>query len=239
MTTPDSWFFIVGCQRSGTTLVRLVVECHSHVECADGQTSYRILAGRLAPEQRRPRLGLKVPAVTEQFDDAVMGDPIGVPAFDNPYRGQPLVFLVRHPLDVVASMRALRIGAGPWIEEYLLPVFRARQARDAPFAARYGSDLAAADRAAHPDLARAALYWRFKTEALRRYRARGFPVLSLRYEDLVTRPRAELERLGAGPDVPPHASAPAGRRRRVRDRWHAVGASDRRPVGGAVAPGVP
>jgi hypothetical protein len=30
---PDSWFLIVGCQRSGTTMLRLILECHSALQC--------------------------------------------------------------------------------------------------------------------------------------------------------------------------------------------------------------
>jgi Sulfotransferase family len=38
-------FFVAGCQRSGTTLLRLVLECHPRVYCFDEAIGYRVLAG--------------------------------------------------------------------------------------------------------------------------------------------------------------------------------------------------
>lgn len=41
-------FFITGCQRSGTTLLRLILEGHQDIRCFDETRSYGVLAGQQA-----------------------------------------------------------------------------------------------------------------------------------------------------------------------------------------------
>jgi Sulfotransferase family len=44
-------------------------------------------------------------------------------------------------------------------------------------------------------VAAAALYWKYKTEPYFEYQAKGLPVLPVRYEHLVSEPRATLEQI--------------------------------------------
>lgn len=197
-----SWFFIIGCQRTGTTLMRLVLECHSQIRCCDETNAYNLLRRTASPPEGAHRLlGLKVPCLTEQFGDESLWDEFLVrDGIVNEYRGQRLVFMVRDVRDTVRSMRDLHlhgdphVGA-PWIETTLVPTLRSKIVRNAAFRARYGSEIAKLSTARHPNLARAAFYWRYKTDALFEYLRRAFPVLLVRYEDLVRQPRLELLRV--------------------------------------------
>lgn len=233
-TPLDGCFFIAGCQRSGTTLMRLVLECHSRIECADEKWAYRILAGRARWPRRRPLLGLKVPCITEQFADAVLWDPDVLPETANPYQQQPLVFMVRDVLDTVASMRALRVSGGSWLDVHLKPTLHAKRARDRAFVSRYAEVLDALGDPATSDFAAAAFYWRYKVDALYDYLDRGFPALLVRYEDLVTRPRIELLRVCGFLRVPwepallAHSRLPHGE---VDEDGFAIGdTQSRRPI---------
>ena len=188
-------FLIAGCQRSGTTLMRLVLECHPEVECRDEARSYVVMAGSNRPIRKRPRLGLKIPCLTEQLLDATLWDPILLPRTTNRYDGEPILFLVRDARDVVASMRALRIFGHPWLDAYLEPTLRAKLAEDVRFAARYGTELSEAAESLHPASVRAALSWRYKNEAVAQYVAANLPLLVVQYEELVSNPRRELVRV--------------------------------------------
>lgn len=198
---PADYFFIVGCQRSGTTLMRLILECHSRIQCCDESSAYNVLRHVETPRAERPRLGLKVPCITEQLLNRVLWDYYLIrDAIRNEYCGQPIVFMTRDARDTVSSMQRLRIHGEPWngaawTDGYLTPSLRSKTVNEAPFRTRYADDLARLRRAKHVGLARAAFYWRYKCEALLDYVNAGLPVLLVRYEDLVAHPARELLRV--------------------------------------------
>ena len=63
-------FLIAGCQRSGTTLMRLLLGSHSDITCIDEILSYEVLAGtRSSPATGLT--GFKIPVWTEQLAEPV------------------------------------------------------------------------------------------------------------------------------------------------------------------------
>src|SRR5260221_4692090 len=111
-------FFIAGCQRSVTTLVRLVLECHPDIFCLDEDTSYPALQHGECPKPRGERLtAFKVPRWAEQFGEPLAADYGQTETAVNFYRGEPIVYLVRDVRDVIASMRKLKMTADhDWLE---------------------------------------------------------------------------------------------------------------------------
>jgi hypothetical protein len=190
---------IVGAQRSGTTLTRLILEAHPSFVCYDEVTSYEVLAGQrpLLADPRRPVF--KIPRFTEQIDKTPWED-AGAPTASIRYDGQPMLFLLRDPRDVVASMLHLQDGA--WYDAHIVAILEARAARDADFAGRWLRDRAWAQSTPSPRTAICALYWSYKTEALERYQAAGFPVFPLRYEELVQKPESVLRKVLSWLDEP-------------------------------------
>ncbi|MGH9238266.1 MAG: sulfotransferase family protein [Vicinamibacterales bacterium] len=219
----DSWFFIIGCQRSGTTLMRLILESHSQVACCDESLAYNVIRGSGDPARTRRLLGLKVPCLTEQFANPSFWDEFLLrQAIPNPYAGQKLIFMVRDVRDTVASMLELRLPGEPWngarwYDMNLAPSLRAKIANDMPFRRRYAIELSRLRTAVNPELARAAFYWRYKTEALLDYCALGFPALLVRYEDLVAQPQVELLRVCGFLQMPWEAALLAHHRAPHRD----------------------
>jgi hypothetical protein len=184
--------YIVGCQRSGTTLLRLVLESHPLVFCWDELLGYNALAtGVQAPVAGVTRVIFKIPRWTEQLLSPEAWDEGESNRSTQFYRSpQKVIFLVRDPKAVVASMMKLRAGEKNWLETYPPRIMGAKIARDGDFANRYGKVFAQAQ-----PVEIAALYWKYKSEAFFDYRNAGIPLALVRYESLVTAPERILREL--------------------------------------------
>jgi protein-tyrosine sulfotransferase len=201
----DKWFFVIGCQRSGTTLARLVLESHTAIQCYDELVAYDILAGKMRADRRRDLLGFKVPRLTERIDRV----PFDTASADGAYRmygGEPLVFMVRDVRDTVSSMCRLSYGRYTWFEVYGLPSLIQRCSLDPALRDVYARMLNHSGTPRCKSLAGAAVYWRYKVAALFDYLERRYPVLVVKYEDLVRQPEAELRRVCRFLAVPWQAS---------------------------------
>jgi hypothetical protein len=194
-TDTSGAILISGCQRSGTTLMRLILGSRPDVECHDEPHSYTLLARDQVPEAGR-RLALKVPRVAEQLDKPRAVD-LGMPAIERCLMSHDVLFMVRNPLDAVASM--LTLCRGEWYTRWCWAGLAWRAQRDDQFHERLMMDL---DGFRHDDPPRevgAALYWIYKNEALQRYQQLRMPVHQVSYERLVspTTKRATLAKVGA------------------------------------------
>lgn len=192
----DRRAFIAGCQRSGTTLVRLILESHSMITCLDEEEAYRALCGSGESSSAVPFASLKmykIPRFTEQllapeYSDAVYGR---FPPF---YRGEPVLFVVRRPDDVVASMLALsnQPGNPEWIEHHALPILQHRSQDDC-FLQRYARELDLIESNPEAKHVVGAVYWKYKVDSLFDYLDAGLPIFPLQYERLVAEPRPVLK----------------------------------------------
>jgi hypothetical protein len=193
-----SALFVLGCQRSGTTLLRFLLGSHSQVTSIDETAAYPILAGQrtlaeaLAGEALRPVLAFKIPRFCEQLLEPDLRDELygTMPQF---YRRQRAVFVVRDPRDVVTSMCTLKASTqASWIQAYGRAMVQHRLAQRVGFAARYVRELAELERRSWPDHLVAAFYWQIKNDALPAYLAAGLTILPVRYEALVTDAETQL-----------------------------------------------
>lgn len=184
-------FFIAGCQRSGTTLMRLVLECHPDVFCFDETRGYQVLAREAADGPAGKTVGFKVPRWTEQLAEAVLADEGLAERAARFYAGEPVVFMVRDARDTAASMMKLDAGSGSWLDVYGRSILEAKT-RQPAFARRYAREIGLLREAGDSRASVAALYWKYKTAAYFDYKARGWPVLGVGYEALVARPEPWL-----------------------------------------------
>lgn len=202
-------FFIAGCQRSGTTMMRLILESHKDIQCIDEQYSYEMLSGRLPPaDATTALLGFKIPVWSEQLLQATLhwneysylygSDPVS-----NFYQREPLIFMVRSPLDTISSMMRLKVESDSWLQRVGIPVVEA-MAESGRLPAELRADLRFAGSCADPEVAMGALYWKIKSSAALSYLAAGLPVHLVIYEHFVAAPAkflpAILEHIGAAWD---------------------------------------
>ena len=198
-------FFILGCQRTGTTLMRLVLEAHPNVFCYDELKGYQALQQGVVEDRPDVRLvGFKIPRWTEQLTQKILFDEGPEGPCHNFYRREKILFLQRNVRDTIASMLKLKPAEATWCELWVPRIIEAKLTHDATFRQRYSAELDAIERSDRRLIGLAALYWKYKTDAFFAYRKEGFPVLAVPYEQLVVDPRPVLETVCAHLDIPFH-----------------------------------
>jgi len=197
----EEYFFISGCQRSGTTLLRLILESHEKIQCFDEVIGYEILVSQSKgqpvqyPVKKGAKyIGFKIPRFTEQLINESFVDPDygELPSF---YKNQKVIYIFRNVLDVVSSMMKLKISKDiSWLEKYGIKILESMvksENLDSKYAKKY-SDLRLKDWPAHLV---GALYWEIKNQGFFDLLENGKHVYPLSYEKLVSASEVELVKL--------------------------------------------
>lgn len=190
-------FFIAGCQRSGTTMMRLILGSHRDIRCIDEQYSYEMLSGRLTlPDTTAALLGFKIPVWTEQLlrpqlDWNEYAYQYGNDPVRNFYDREPIIFMIRNPFDTISSMLRLRVESDSWLQRVGVPVVRG-MAESGRLSEEFRAGLEFADSCDDPDVAVGALYWKIKSSAALGYLEAQLPVQLVIYEQFVAAPAAFL-----------------------------------------------
>lgn len=194
-------FFISGCQRSGTTMLRLILESHPAIQCYDEVVGYNLLiqeARNMGSEfhvkEPATLLGFKIPRFTEQLTWPEYSDPdYGV--FPSFYKNEKVIHIYRNVLDVVGSMMRLKtIDGTSWLDRYGRSILQA-QAANSNISELYKKKYEALERQGFPGHMVGALYWEIKNQGFFDLVEQNKPVYGVRYESLVNSPKNELRKM--------------------------------------------
>lgn len=188
-------FFILGCQRSGTTLLRLILDSHSKISCADENISYEVLSDSnkfknfLEVNNKMNWTGFKIPRLTEQINNSIIHDYGLSTPMQNFYEMNPLIFIIRDCRDVICSMKNLKDSENvSWLEKWGIPIVNYWIENSPDFKQKFDSDINNIKDSKNYELAMAALYWKFKNDSYFRYVKLNYPIIKISYEKLVTNP---------------------------------------------------
>ena len=186
----DSLSLIFGCQRSGTTLLLLMLQAHLQIQGID-ETEF---------PRRYP-----FPHSLDLFKNRLSGNiisiklPMHINKLDYLARYFPkvkILWIIRHPENVIASMYALTNSQGNWISRCGKAELKSLE--------NIFPDIGELDLDNLSNTAIASYIWHYKTLAISRFKARNMSVFDFRYETLLENPRETmgeiLDFLGLGWD---------------------------------------
>ncbi len=195
-------FLIAGCQRSGTTLLRLILESHSSIISIDEPTSYELLSDSKKLDEIKKNseghrwIGFKIPRFTEQLNQPSIFDyntPFVTEPFPNFYQNFPIIFIIRDVRDVVCSMLALKDNETSWMTQWGIPIIKYWIENSDTFRKRFNWEISKIKESNFSDLISGSFYWKYKNTSYLEYEKLGFPIKMVKYEYLVQNPKPILE----------------------------------------------
>jgi len=185
----DFKFFIVGCQRTGTTMMRLILDSHPDIHCFDEWNGYSfLLDGKYPTTKNAKLLGFKCPNWTKLFTESELHRKI--------LGSHPIIFMLRDVRGCVASMLNLKTDDGNFFNGVQKKVV-----------ANWTTDeLSEIKNKNYPAHRIAALFWREQTSQYLKMVRLGLPVLGIHYEQFVQHPESHLRIICNFLQVPWHDS---------------------------------
>lgn len=188
-------FFILGCQRTGTTLMRLIFESHSQISVIDEPYCYAALSdlsGHLKKNPKKGLLGFKSPVITEQMDKSFFSDASLNFVIINKFKNFPQVFMIRDVRDTIASMMSLKQDGSTWYDMWPLKSIDFWKYTIPDFATEFADDLEILSNSKDKLVSAASFYWKYKTLSYFNYEKNGSKVCKIYYEDLVSKPKETI-----------------------------------------------
>lgn len=185
-------FLILGCHRTGTTLLRLVLDSHPKVHCFDEALGYEAYEGKSSPSisQDKSVIGYKLPSWTELF--------LEYDGIHDLYKNEPIVFMVRDVRDTVTSMKLFKTEPESdrrFLDGVWTSLMDWKRDPNRKIFQDMRGDLNIIENSKYKKVAAAAFFWKYKTTTLYEFIDGGYPVLPVRYDIFVANPKEQIARV--------------------------------------------
>lgn len=165
--------------------MRLILDSHPKIEFFDEGRAYKTFDNDGPYSSIKPITGLKMPVLTELFSE--------YKCIQEKYKNDPIIFMKRGVLSTVASM--LRMGP-KWLKtETADKVDCWVTDKSRKFSEIYGESYKNLKNVKYPELAKATLFWLYKTCTYDELVKLGYPVIAVEYDNLVGKPKNEIQRV--------------------------------------------
>lgn len=190
-------FFILGCQRCGSTLLRLILESHPDISCIDEYTSYESLTdlNKLSENYKNKLLGFKTPLITEQMDKPFFTDVTLDYIIPNKFADYPRIFLIRDVRDTIVSMKSLKVNNTTWYDKWPQKSLEFWRQTIPNFDSNFSEDLLKISNSNDKLLATASFYWKYKNRSYFDYEQNDSKTCKIFYEDLVENPKNTIQKI--------------------------------------------
>lgn len=174
----ENLILILGCQRSGTTLALLMLQAHPLIKGIDetefpSPFPFPSSMALYYHQLQKKSICLKLPEHIFNVEYIAQHFP-----------KTKILWIVRNPYSVIASMSALKNTRGSWIKRCGATELK----RLIPFFPEINElDLTDLD-----EISLGAMVWKYKNQALDIYRQKGLQVFDFKYEDLVENPQSMM-----------------------------------------------
>ena len=174
----ENLILILGCQRSGTTLALLMLQAHPLIKGID-ETEFP------SPFPFPSSMALYYHQLQKKSICLKLPEHIfNVEYIARHFPKTKILWIVRNPFSVIASMSALKNTRGSWIKrcgatelKRLIPFF---------------PEIKELDLTQLDEISLGAMVWKYKNQALDIYRQKGLKVFDFKYEDLVENPQSMM-----------------------------------------------